>query len=433
MDWLMGQGRGFADRRRCTCRSCRRRSCSTCSPARRKAGTRRPGGNWAGPRRRGLETELAISAMSGAGLGARAGASERRARHGLGPCGRGDGRRGRGGERARLDGDPRHALASGPGRSSRMASSGRMRPPPSLLPPDPGIHFKTAPPGADMPGANTTIAAVATDAALDRSEALRVALMAQDGLARAIRPAHCPLDGDTVFALSTGPRAARRSGLRARRDRASRGRLSRARHRSGGLRGRKPRRHPRLARSRPAERPGLRPSAPAQRRAGGARVGGWGRRRTGAGAGGGRYSRTTSVDRPLRHRSRHRRRAAARRPAASSVATRSSPAALPSARIRSPSGSTTRSARRRLRRRGCPRPDSPEPDDKRRRDRYHPQHEHHRERAHQQTQPPAPAAARAALPLHPRKASAASPWTTPDLDDDMPPDRGRPAPIAQNW
>jgi L-aminopeptidase/D-esterase-like protein len=53
-------------------------------------------------------------------------------------------------------------------------------------------------------GANTTIAVVATDAPLDKSGCLRLAIMAQDGLARAIRPAHTPFDGDTVFALSTG-------------------------------------------------------------------------------------------------------------------------------------------------------------------------------------------------------------------------------------
>jgi len=53
-------------------------------------------------------------------------------------------------------------------------------------------------------GANTTIAVVATDAALDKNSCQRFAMMAQDGLARAIRPAHTPFDGDTVFALSTG-------------------------------------------------------------------------------------------------------------------------------------------------------------------------------------------------------------------------------------
>lgn len=55
--------------------------------------------------------------------------------------------------------------------------------------------------------ANTTLAAVATDAALSRVQAQRIAVMAQDGLARAIRPVHSPFDGDTVFALSTGRRA----------------------------------------------------------------------------------------------------------------------------------------------------------------------------------------------------------------------------------
>jgi len=53
-------------------------------------------------------------------------------------------------------------------------------------------------------GANTTIAVVATDAPLDKNACRRFAIMAQDGLAQAIRPAHTPFDGDTVFALSTG-------------------------------------------------------------------------------------------------------------------------------------------------------------------------------------------------------------------------------------
>jgi L-aminopeptidase/D-esterase-like protein len=58
-------------------------------------------------------------------------------------------------------------------------------------------------------GANTTIAVVATDMPLDKSGCRRLAIMAQDGLAQAIRPAHTPFDGDTVFALSTrsGPLA----------------------------------------------------------------------------------------------------------------------------------------------------------------------------------------------------------------------------------
>jgi L-aminopeptidase/D-esterase-like protein len=52
-------------------------------------------------------------------------------------------------------------------------------------------------------GRNTTIACVATDVALTPAQARRMAIMAQDGLARAIRPVHAPFDGDVVFALST--------------------------------------------------------------------------------------------------------------------------------------------------------------------------------------------------------------------------------------
>jgi len=58
---------------------------------------------------------------------------------------------------------------------------------------------------AAVAGANTTIAVVATDLPLDKMECRRLAIMAQDGLAQAIRPAHTPFDGDTVFALSVGP------------------------------------------------------------------------------------------------------------------------------------------------------------------------------------------------------------------------------------
>ena len=58
--------------------------------------------------------------------------------------------------------------------------------------------------GAAVPGANTTIAVVATDTAPDKGGCRRLAIMAQDGLARAIRPVHTPFDGDTVFVLATG-------------------------------------------------------------------------------------------------------------------------------------------------------------------------------------------------------------------------------------
>ncbi len=53
-------------------------------------------------------------------------------------------------------------------------------------------------------GGNTTLAVVATNLDLSRAEAGRLAIMAQDGFARAIRPVHTPFDGDTVFVLATG-------------------------------------------------------------------------------------------------------------------------------------------------------------------------------------------------------------------------------------
>lgn len=53
-------------------------------------------------------------------------------------------------------------------------------------------------------GQNTTIGVVATDAALTPGEAKRLALMAQSGLSRAVRPIHTPVDGDVIFALATG-------------------------------------------------------------------------------------------------------------------------------------------------------------------------------------------------------------------------------------
>ena len=57
--------------------------------------------------------------------------------------------------------------------------------------------------GKGGPGENTTPVIVATDAVLTKAQVRRVAVMAQDGLARAIRPVHTPLDGDIVFAAAT--------------------------------------------------------------------------------------------------------------------------------------------------------------------------------------------------------------------------------------
>jgi L-aminopeptidase/D-esterase-like protein len=72
----------------------------------------------------------------------------------------------------------------------------------AAAPDDWGLAKGPAPSGR----VNTTIACVATDAALTPAEAKRFAIMAQDGLARALRPAHSPFDGDVVFALATGRR-----------------------------------------------------------------------------------------------------------------------------------------------------------------------------------------------------------------------------------
>ena len=65
------------------------------------------------------------------------------------------------------------------------------------------LWIKGAPPPQVSPP-STTIALVVTDAALDKAQAKRLAIAANDGLARALRPAHAPMDGDTVFAAATG-------------------------------------------------------------------------------------------------------------------------------------------------------------------------------------------------------------------------------------
>ena len=59
-----------------------------------------------------------------------------------------------------------------------------------------------------IPGANTTIGAVVTDARLTKEQSNRVATVAHDGIGRAVRPAHTLYDGDTLFCLATGAVAA---------------------------------------------------------------------------------------------------------------------------------------------------------------------------------------------------------------------------------
>jgi L-aminopeptidase/D-esterase-like protein len=74
----------------------------------------------------------------------------------------------------------------------------------SLVPPPADEIRAFADRATELSPLNTTIAVVATDALLSPAACRRVAVAAQDGLARTIRPSHTPLDGDSVFALATG-------------------------------------------------------------------------------------------------------------------------------------------------------------------------------------------------------------------------------------
>jgi L-aminopeptidase/D-esterase-like protein len=69
--------------------------------------------------------------------------------------------------------------------------------------------------GRLTPGANTTLGVVACNADLNTVECKRVAMMAHDGIARAVRPAHTPFDGDTVFAFASGELALEENTMRA--------------------------------------------------------------------------------------------------------------------------------------------------------------------------------------------------------------------------
>jgi len=65
----------------------------------------------------------------------------------------------------------------------------------------------SADPNRYWSGTNTTLAVVATNAALSKTQATKVAQMAHDGLARSVRPVHTAIDGDVIFALSLGDAA----------------------------------------------------------------------------------------------------------------------------------------------------------------------------------------------------------------------------------
>src|SRR5206468_6558337 len=77
--------------------------------------------------------------------------------------------------------------------------------PPSFTPEMLAMRLKGA--AAATAVENTTLAVVVTDAVLTKPQAKRLAMMAQTGFARAIYPVHAPLDGDVVFAASTGEKA----------------------------------------------------------------------------------------------------------------------------------------------------------------------------------------------------------------------------------
>jgi D-aminopeptidase len=74
------------------------------------------------------------------------------------------------------------------------------------------LQVKGASPEDTLIGQATTIAIVATDADLTKAQAKRMAIMAQSGMSRALRPVHAPHDGDVVFAAATGV-AGRKAGL----------------------------------------------------------------------------------------------------------------------------------------------------------------------------------------------------------------------------
>lgn len=81
------------------------------------------------------------------------------------------------------------------------AATGRLFGAPSLPPVDPAAFGALGASGAKL---NTTIGVIATDAPLNKAQATRVAMVGHDGIARAVFPAHSPMDGDTLFTMATG-------------------------------------------------------------------------------------------------------------------------------------------------------------------------------------------------------------------------------------
>ena len=140
-------------------------------------------------------TDVGIGTV-GAGTGATGRGAQGRGRHGVDDARVGRHRRGAGGrQRRRGRRRPGHRPAVA-GVSDRGVRPDRVRPPTEIA--------AYADRHTELSPLNTTIAVVATDAALSPAGCRRVAVAAHDGLARTIRPCHTPLDGDTVFALATG-------------------------------------------------------------------------------------------------------------------------------------------------------------------------------------------------------------------------------------
>ena len=200
--WLKEQGRGFAVRSR--------------------AGADRAGGDPVRPHQRRRQGVGPLSALSRARLcGGRGGRRRLRARQRRRRHRRDDGQ---------LQGRDRLRLGARPPTAARSARSPRSTPP-AACSSAAARRFWAAPfeqngefggrglPRSVSPAcasnrsprarvrANTTLVVVATDAILTKAQAKRLAVMAQSGLSRAIYPVHTPLDGDVVFAASTGRRA----------------------------------------------------------------------------------------------------------------------------------------------------------------------------------------------------------------------------------
>ena len=91
--------------------------------------------------------------------------------------------------------------------TGRLLAGARMAPDSLALRDSTASLLRGEAPGFALPGTNTTIGVIATDAPLTRPQLERLAVAGHDGLSRCITPVHTQLDGDTLFALSTAQSA----------------------------------------------------------------------------------------------------------------------------------------------------------------------------------------------------------------------------------